>query len=69
MKKKADWLIESCTMCLYLFKTTIGDAMCYKANKYLWLNGERPTPEIELKKGEKFSTYRYIPKWCPLEDF
>jgi hypothetical protein len=63
MKKKSDWPIECCEMCKYLSKTPIDDAVCDKTDKYLWLNSGRDLD------GKGFSSYKYMPEWCPLENF
>ena len=62
MKKKADWPIKYCEMCLYLSYSPIRDVICSKAKKYLWTNS------YMLTDGSgKTRPYEYMPEWCPLE--
>ncbi len=62
MKRKPDWPITYCDMCLYLTHTIINDSVCSKKNKYLWTNDNRLT-----NKSRKSVPYKYMPKWCPLK--
>lgn len=63
MEKKADFPIEFCEECGHLEYSPIRDAICSKMDKYLWLN------DGEILEGEGISSYKYMPKWCPLEDY
>lgn len=63
MKKKADWPIENCWECNYLKYSPNRDAICTKALKYLWLNIGTSLD------GKQKPLYRYMPEWCPLENY
>lgn len=63
MKKKADWPIQYCEMCIHVIYSPVSDVICEKANRYLWLNDNK------LPDGRTEKPYRYMPEWCPLEGF
>jgi len=62
MKKKADWPILNCEMCIHTIYSPINDVICKKTNRYLWLNNNK------LPNG-KNKPYKYMPRWCPLKPF
>lgn len=65
MKKKADWWIVSCEECGHFSLDIIRDAVCQKARRRLWLNGNRNLDGTPRKYPEDYD----IPKLCPLENF